>query len=872
MTLRCDVRTGLVLGALIRCAAPAAVHAQTGGDVTGRIREVGGRGVGIAEARVEVAGTGLWATTDYKGRYRLHGVPVGRRQLRVVADGYTGVTIDSVPVSVGTETEQDAFLSLAGSASIGSAPASTLDPSGTGTLRRFSQQDLAGLPLTTLQEGTELWTGVAGESYRAGRSGSQILTIDGIPIRNGYDASTAPVGLRVPIGFIAESWLDPDNPNTSAAAALSGEQGVATADAERQWSARAGYHTDRPASGSADFGFDRVLASAGGPIGQGTLLFALDLAGQLQAFPHNSPPGDPQTPMPWELQHNSGERYDAAAKFAVPLASTHSLEVLGIYSGERQLLFDPVFKYDALAGSAQGIDAALVAAQLRTASHTTVSTLRVSFFSRTATVSELVQPVDPGIGALGGSYQFRGLELARAQDTAAARSALPGFAAPGYSAQTPWGAPAFFLEGGSRGDLFWNQYRELRVDFGLTAAPSRLVTVTGNIGAALGEAQAFQRVLASLPVGDSIPPATASHFRPYTVSAGGLVEGHVFGSQLTGGVRVDAFAPRNDNATQDVDVAASPTVGVLIPLHGLTLSGSLNWSSQFPDLQFLAPIAFDDTLAGGRFRRPGSHLHHEGALAKQVTAAFQLWHRLALRLTAFSTHFTDLIQSATAGAPDSALFSNSGDLRVSGFELHGSERVSAHSIIAGAYAYEAVDFGTANGFRLPTGTAAIHDVLNRFIVTGQTALPFAIETAGIFRFSSGPPFSGVRSGSRSSQLTIDARLRRQFLVAGRGTVLYLDVRNLLNRQNILSYQRSTETPGLTQAAIDSLAQAAYAANPDPIPFESPRYRSSADADHNGSVEGPELLASYQAAAEDFGQPLLAYGAPRTFRFGLEVAF
>jgi len=99
------------------------------------------------------------------------------------------------------------------------------------------------------------------------------------------------------------------------------------------------------------------------------------------------------------------------------------------------------------------------------------------------------------------------------------------------------------------------------------------------------------------------------------------------------------------------------------------------------------------------------------------------------------------------------------------------------------------------------------------------------------------------------------------------------VRNLLNRRNIEAVRRETGSPYLTPEGIDSLAAQAFAAHPEAIPWESPRYRGFADLDGNGLIEGRgELFPLFQSAARDYGQPLFSYGAPRLFRLGVELLF
>lgn len=103
--------------------------------------------------------------------------------------------------------------------------------------------------------------------------------------------------------------------------------------------------------------------------------------------------------------------------------------------------------------------------------------------------------------------------------------------------------------------------------------------------------------------------------------------------------------------------------------------------------------------------------------------------------------------------------------------------------------------------------------------------------------------------------------------------VYLDLRNATNKRNQLAVRRETGTPNASNSTIAALAEAAYTANPQAIPFESPRYRRAADTNGDGVVSGrSELYPLYESAARDFTQPLFVYGAPRLIRFGVEVLF
>lgn len=159
-----------------------------------------------------------------------------------------------------------------------------------------------------------------------------------------------------------------------------------------------------------------------------------------------------------------------------------------------------------------------------------------------------------------------------------------------------------------------------------------------------------------------------------------------------------------------------------------------------------------------------------------------------------------------------------------------------------------------------------------------------LESAAIVRLSSGLPFSrsnaagdsllGLPNDSRlPATMTVDLLVRRPLRLGGARGGVYLDVRNLLNRRNIVAVRRDTGEPGPDDAGVQALAEAAYQAHPEEIPFESARYRAFADSDGNGYIEGPdELFPLYLAAARDFTQPLFAYGPPRLVRLGVEYLF
>ena len=89
------------------------------------------------------------------------------------------------------------------------------------------------------------------------------------------------------------------------------------------WRGRAAYETDRPLSGGADHGIDRMVLQADGPIGHKLKAVGIiDLNAQLDGDPSSAPaptdPLDPRSTTPYPLPHSSTETWTAGGKLTVP--------------------------------------------------------------------------------------------------------------------------------------------------------------------------------------------------------------------------------------------------------------------------------------------------------------------------------------------------------------------------------------------------------------------------------------------------------------------------------------------------------------------------------------------------------------------------
>lgn len=925
MALRVAVTVGGV--ALCLSASFFPVAAQTNGSIVGHVRQrVGGAPLGGAQVGLD----GRWVVqSDSTGYYRIREVRSGWHTVTARSIGFETVRRDSVLVRAGQTTVVNftvAVYTIEQPIVIEAYADSILDPSVVASVQRIGGDELRRFPVTTVGEAVALSAGAVGESYRSGRLGQQAFVLDGLGVKNQLDASTGPLGVRIPPDLLVEASLATNGFSARYGQAISGLVNIVTKDGGNRWSGRAAYETDRLLSGPADLGVDRFVLAADGPLGHGIGLVAvLDVDGRLDADPVNAPPPpdarDPRNQNPAMLPHNSGERADAAAKLHIPLGAAHALRLFALHSVEQRLLYDPVYKYDTEHAPVQRVIGELLTADFQRVSHNFTAALRGGYFSRSFTRGALAEQPSYVFGAFTRRPfpQFIGADLVRNRDTAGAREPIPGFTTPDFSDRTPWGVPAFFRGGGPAGDVSWNWFREVRgqADFSL-GGPRGDFYFGGEV--ASQRVQMFQRALGYLPVGDSVPPATATNFTP--LSAAAYAEGQLRGDDFvfTFGVRYDQFNPGSSVPGGGVVYSAqrsiNPRLGFSTVLKGATFVASWGRFSQAPDFQYLVDAAFDDTLRTGRFRRGNPNLGFEDATQYEFSLRMRPSPTTNLRINVFNKLVDGMVASVPLGVdPDSTIFGNLDYGDVKGAEVIAERplrngwgvRVSYTLMNAKATATNA--FQLTRRIRVDPGGDTLdparvtfpldYDRRHNITVIGQAQVPRAggprvagvrafagLEAATIVRVSSGLPYTmtnmtgdsliGLPNSHRLPTLfTVDLLVRQPLPLWGsrwQGSV-YIDVRNVLNRQNIEAVRRETGQPNMTETQIQQMAETAYAAHPEPIPYESPRYRPYADLDANGLIEGrTELFPLYLSAARDYAQPLFSYGPPRLFRIGVELLF
>lgn len=919
---------------LIAAGLGGSLAAQANGAIEGHVRDQAGKGIG--GALIWVDGGRQGTTADTGGAFRVREVRSGWHRVRAARIGYKPFILDSVLVRSG-ETVQLEFTLQPQALSLDSIVVTAevdrvLDPLATADVQRISGTEIRRLPVTSVQEAVALSAGVVGESYRGGRVGESAFVLDGLGVKNQLDASTNQLGIQVPTEILTEASLITNSFSARYGQALSGVVNVVTRDAGDRWSGRVAYEGDREMPSSDDHGLDRAVLTADGPLGHGIgFVGVLNAQGQVDGDPVNAPaptdPHDPRTAEPWILPHNSTERLDAAGKLIIPVSQQNTVRLFGLRSTSQALLFDPAYKYDETYAPATRTTGDLYSAHFQhvpspESHHPLGMDLRLGYFNQ-----EFIRGMptnQPGslVGAFTGqSLHFLDEGLAKSKDTLAAMQAMPGFGVPQLSSATPWGVPAFFLGDASRGELDWSRYREYRAqaDFTIPAGPTTDFNFGGEVSRQ--HVETFQRVLAYLPVAtvkDTVPPPTASDYEPQSAALYGETQVRSQDLGLTLGLRYDQFDPRSNFVGQRFGArrSISPRFAMSTTLKGATFVASWGLFSQAPDFQYLTNSAFDDTTRTGRFREGNPDLGFETATQYEFSVRGRPTPVTSIRVNGFVKRLDGLVASLPLTVnPDSAIFVNGDYGTVKGVEVILERELRDWWGARVSYTLQDAEASSTNPFLIlnqvtidPLGDTIRpakvqfpldYDRRHSLIVVLQGRVPDSIGTmahlgalnvlrglegAVVVKYASGLPYSktnlagdsilGLPNSQRlPSQNQVDLLLRRQFNLGGWRGGVYLDVRNLFNTANIEAVRRDVGQTTPSEAEIQAMATAAYNANPQSIPYESPRYRAWADLNHDGYISGAgELMPLYIAAARDFTQPIFEYGPPRLVRIGVEFEF
>jgi hypothetical protein len=226
------------------------------------------------------------------GRFVIGAVPAGERDLRVEHLGYKSLLITRVQVRPGRSSEVQIQLETSpveiAPLEVRAEQQRLVEAEVSRTHEAIVGRELRELPVDDLEQVLELTTGVSGGHFRGGRVGQEVYVVDGVELKNQFEASREGFGLELAPSALEEVDVITGGFGAEYGSALSGVVSYTTRRGNPNgWESRASFTTDHWAPESLFRGFTGLSASVGGPLrflGNGATLFADVLAqGMLDA-------------------------------------------------------------------------------------------------------------------------------------------------------------------------------------------------------------------------------------------------------------------------------------------------------------------------------------------------------------------------------------------------------------------------------------------------------------------------------------------------------------------------------------------------------------------------------------------------------------
>src|SRR5512135_492222 len=199
---RCGTFTASLLLTGLLTIASSNVLADTKGKLTGRV--VDQINQPVPGANVVLVGTTTGAVADPSGTFTVLNVPVGVYEVRAGAVGYQtrlvkGVTISAGQTTTLTITMSESMIEASEVVTVVERP--LVDTRMTSTMAILSKDDIASLPVQSLNDVVSLQAGVVDGHFRGGRAGEVQYQVDGVSVNNSYDNTSS---LRLDRSLIEE--------------------------------------------------------------------------------------------------------------------------------------------------------------------------------------------------------------------------------------------------------------------------------------------------------------------------------------------------------------------------------------------------------------------------------------------------------------------------------------------------------------------------------------------------------------------------------------------------------------------------------------------------------------------------------------------
>ena len=195
--------------------------AGTTGKISGKIIDTS-NGEPLIGANVIIMGTSLGAATDFDGNFFIINIPPGKYEVKASIIGYNSVLVQNVKVSVDQTTKlnfelQEEAVEMGEVIVVATRPIVQKDL--TSTQANISGEDIAMLPLETVQSVVNLQAGVIDGHFRGGRIAEVTYLVDGVSTN---DAFTGLPSMEADVNSIQEVQVLTGTFNAEYGDALSG--------------------------------------------------------------------------------------------------------------------------------------------------------------------------------------------------------------------------------------------------------------------------------------------------------------------------------------------------------------------------------------------------------------------------------------------------------------------------------------------------------------------------------------------------------------------------------------------------------------------------------------------------------------------------
>ena len=716
--------------ALVLSLIAQAVSAQASGSIVGRITD--------AQTRQPLAGVAVHivnlpnrsALTAADGRFVLGAVPPGERDVRAELIGYQPIIIERVSVRAGRATEvpiamTPAPVTLPGVV-VQAQRRRLVEPEVSTTHEVIVAREIRELPIDRISEIIELTTGVSEGHFRGGRVGQEIYVIDGLSLKNQFEASTEGFGLELSPTSLEEVDVMTGGFGAAFGSALSGVVSYSTKRGNpTRWEGRSSFSTDHWAPDALLRGFVGAGASVGGPVnflGRGTTIFADILAqGYLDADARAAgltciEPDDADDNLrtainnlqanaatsrlvcPYQdemLPHQKGDKYIAFVRLDKPLTSNLNLTASLLRNRFQRQLYTSEFKYNPTyqlgqrtVGTLANISAEWLTQKNGAARNLTAraALMRLDRYLGALEPTAFNDRMD--IGGIGlSNFEFIGEDFVRQpiETQLASGEPVPGYLPPGSGVGSPFGpaVDGIFNTTGTPQLANWTRSDMLALDLiGTHFSKSGGMYRVGT-NAKLYKVETYERAFAHLS--GSIP--NFARFFPGTYS--GFAEANVQtddGMHFQLGLRVEAFRSginfrfdRADFLSPIIEtgwkVSLLPRVGAALPIPGTQNRSGIRFNfgrvAQPPDFQYFLDSTIGDSLRTDIRRQGNPNLAFEQGMSYEVGFSHAFNNHIATSVTAFRKNLDNLVTGSVRAGDlgTSGQFSTSDYGSVQGVEV-----------------------------------------------------------------------------------------------------------------------------------------------------------------------------------------------------------